>query len=85
MISSTPNTREIIMTSRIIAAALLAASIASPALAQGLDSRRSPYPASAYPGYVAPAPTGAVRHTAASAYRYSGQHAGGPAGALTRY
>ena len=72
------------MTSRLIAAALLAATVASPALAQGLDSRHSPYPASAYPGYLAPGQAPAVRHAATSAYRYSGQHAGGPAGALVR-
>lgn len=73
------------MTSRIIAAALLAATLASPALAQGLDSRHSPYPASAYPGYVAPGASSTVGpRVTASAYRYSGQHAGGPAGALVR-
>lgn len=73
------------MTSRLIAAALLAATVASPALAQGLDSRHSPYPASAYPGYVVPEQVPATaRNRAASAYRYSGQHAGGPAGALAR-
>lgn len=72
------------MTSRLIAVALLAATVASPALAQGLDSRHSPYPASAYPGYVAPGQVPAARHAAASAYRYSGQHVGGPAGALVR-
>jgi len=68
---------------RIIAAALLAASVATPALAQGIDSRHSPYPVSAYSGYVAPgqAPEAGRRFTS-SAYRYSGQHAGGPADAL---
>ena len=72
------------MTSRIIAAALIAASFATPALAQGLDSRHSPYPASAYSGYVMPGqgPAAASKRLTGSAYRYSGQHAGGPANAL---
>jgi len=76
-------TWEIIMKSRIIAAALLAATVATPALAQGMDSRHSPYPASAYSGYVAPRQAFAAGHRfTSSAYRYSGQHAGGPADAL---
>ena len=40
------------MTARTLAAALLAAAVAAPALAQGIDSRHSPYPAAAYPGFV---------------------------------
>ena len=38
------------MTIRMLAAAALVAAVATPALAQGLDSKHSPYPASAYSG-----------------------------------
>ncbi|MCJ2062740.1 hypothetical protein MKK63_08465 [Methylobacterium sp. J-088] len=76
------------MTIRMLAAAALAAAIATPALAQGLDSKHSPYPASAYSGWVgnatvasqAPAPYGRPL-----AYRYAGPHAGGPANAMPRF
>ena len=71
------------MTSRILAAAIFFAS-ASQVFAQGIDSHHSPYPASAYSGYV-PAGQGArlgLRPATAKAYRFSGQHAGGPANAL---
>lgn len=73
------------MTARTLAAALLAAAIATPALAQGIDSRHSPYPAAAYPGFVpaGQAPASLSRGTA-PAYRFSGQHAGGPADLLIR-
>ena len=73
----------------LLAAAALVA-VATPALAQGLDSKHSPYPASAYAGYaghtaVVLLPEISVTHfRAAPAYRYSGQHAGGPADALAR-
>ncbi|MEE7450028.1 hypothetical protein MRF4_20680 [Methylobacterium radiotolerans] len=71
----------------LAAAALVAA--ATPALAQGIDSKHSPYPASAYSGYAGNAsvvlPEISVTHyRPALAYRYSGQHAGGPADALAR-
>ncbi|MDE4915114.1 hypothetical protein PQI07_31265 [Methylobacterium sp. 092160098-2] len=71
----------------LLAAAALVA-VASPALAQGIDSKHSPYPASAYSGYAGNTsefllPEISVTHyRAAPAYRYSGQHAGGPADAL---
>lgn len=73
------------MTIRTLAAALLAVAVATPALAQGIDSRHSPYPAAAYPGFVAAgqAPANAGR-AMARAYRFSGQHAGGPADLLIR-
>jgi len=73
----------------LLAAAALVV-VATPALASGIDSRHSPYPASAYPGYVGHAPEvllpeASVTHfRPAPAYRYSGQHAGGPADALAR-
>ena len=76
------------MTVRMLAAAALVAAVATPALAQGLDSRHSPYPASAYSGWVG---TGSflrqdtVRAERAPAYRYAGPHAGGPANALPRF
>ncbi|MDP4023535.1 hypothetical protein Q8W71_12930 [Methylobacterium sp. NEAU 140] len=73
------------MKTRLFAAAVIVAA-ASPALAAGIDSRRSPYPPSAYPGYAG-ASVGAMsapRVRPAQAYRYSGQRAGGPAGALPR-
>ncbi|SEP16922.1 hypothetical protein SAMN02799625_04867 [Methylobacterium sp. UNC300MFChir4.1] len=76
------------MTVRMLAAAALVAAVATPALAQGLDSKHSPYPASAYSGWVGNAPVlyrdaaGPARPTA---YRYSGPHAGGPANALPRF
>jgi hypothetical protein len=76
------------MTIRMLAAAAaLAAAVATPALAQGLDSKHSPYPASAYSGWVgnAPAVTQAPAYGRALAYRYAGPHAGGPANALPRY
>jgi hypothetical protein len=73
----------------LLAAAALVA-VATPALAQGIDSKHSPYPASAYAGYVGnasevvlPAIAGTHDRTAL-AYWYSGQHAGGPADALAR-
>lgn len=67
----------------LAAAALVAA--ATPALAQGIDSRHSPYPASAYSGYANIASGVSVNNDRpALAYRYSGQHAGGPADALAR-
>ena len=75
------------MTIRLLAAAALAAAVATPALAQGLDSKHSPYPAAAYSGWVGNAPV-ASRVPAAGrplAYRYAGPHAGGPANALPRY
>jgi hypothetical protein len=85
VISLTQETWEIVMKSRVIAAALLAVTVATPALAQGMDSRRSPYPASAYSGYVAPGPAFVAKHRfTSSASRYSGQHAGGPANAFVR-
>ena len=76
------------MTFRILAAAMLVAA-ASPALAQGIDSKHSPYPASAYSGYAGVldegfAPAAATQYRPAPAYRFSGQHAGGPADALRR-
>ncbi len=75
------------MTIRMLAAAALVAAVATPALAQGLDSRHSPYPASAYSGWIGNAPV--AQAPAASgrplAYRYAGPHAGGPANALPRY
>jgi hypothetical protein len=59
----------------LLAAAALV-SVATPALAQGIDSKHSPE-------VVLPAI--AVAHDlTALAYRYSGQHAGGPADALAR-
>ncbi|MBN4096023.1 hypothetical protein [Methylobacterium sp. OT2] len=72
----------------LFAAAALAA-VATPALAQGIDSKHSPYPASAYPGFignaaVVAAPVRATRFRPAPAYRYSGPHAGGPADDLAR-
>lgn len=76
------------MNSRMLAAAALFAAAATPALAQGLDSKHSPYPASAYSGWVGNGDlmqqdrTPAAR---AAAYRYAGPHAGGPANALSRY
>lgn len=76
------------MTVRMLATAALVAAVATPALAQGLDSKHSPYPASAYSGWVG---NGAVLHrdaagpARAAAYRYSGPHAGGPANALPRF
>lgn len=67
----------------LAAAALVVA--AAPALAQGIDSRHSPYPASAYSGYASIASEVSVNHgRPALAYSYSGQHAGGPADALVR-
>ncbi|MBE7249086.1 MAG: hypothetical protein INR63_29450 [Actinomycetospora chiangmaiensis] len=74
------------MTIRLLAAAALAAAVATPALAQGLDSRHAPYPASAYSGWVGNAPVvGAPAYARPPAYRYAGSHAGGPANALPRY
>jgi hypothetical protein len=75
------------MTIRLLAAAALAAAVATPALAQGLDSRHAPYPASAYSGWIGNAPaTGApAAYARPPAYRYAGSHAGGPANALPRY
>jgi hypothetical protein len=76
------------MKTRMLAAAALVAAFASPALAQGLDSKHSPYPASAYSGWVG---NGTVlrqdtaSYDRAPAYRYAGPHAGGPANALPRY
>ncbi|MBP1180701.1 hypothetical protein [Methylobacterium sp. PvR107] len=70
----------------ILAAALVA--VATPAFAQGIDSRHSPYPASAYAGYAGDnaailLPGISVTHDRpAPAYRYSGQHVGGPADGL---
>ncbi|MEE7446561.1 hypothetical protein MRF4_01225 [Methylobacterium radiotolerans] len=75
------------MTVRMLAAALVAA-VATPALAQGLDSKHSPYPASAYSGWAGNGPAldqDAAGPARAAAYRYSGPHAGGPANALPRY
>ncbi|WP_020095971.1 hypothetical protein [Methylobacterium sp. 285MFTsu5.1] len=79
---------EIVMKLHLLAAAALVA-VATPALAQGIDSKHSPYPASAYSGYAGNAsvvlPEISVTHyRPALAYRYSGQHAGGPADALAR-
>jgi hypothetical protein len=80
---------EIVMKLHLLAAAALVA-VATPAFAQGIDSKHSPYPASAYTGYVGNAsevvlPEISVTHyRPALAYRYSGQHAGGPADALAR-
>ncbi|MCJ2125603.1 hypothetical protein [Methylobacterium sp. J-077] len=76
------------MTMRMLAAAALFATVASPALAQGLDSRHSPFPASAYSGWIGHA--GSLQQDRAAsapapAYRYAGPHAGGPANALPRY
>lgn len=70
---------------RLFAAAALVA-LATPALAAGIDSRRSPYPASAYSGYVAQGGWQAAEDEqfTSPAYRYSGPHAGGPANALPR-
>ena len=76
------------MTIRILAAAALVAAVATPALAQGLDSKHSPYPASAYSGWLGNGPLlrqDEVRAERAPAYRYSGPHAGGPANALARF
>ena len=77
------------MNVRMFAAAALVAAVASPALASGLDSKRSPYPPEAYSGYAgavseAFAPHSVTNYRPAPAYRYSGQHAGGPADALRR-
>jgi hypothetical protein len=80
---------ESVMKVHILAAAALVA-VATPALAQGIDSKHSPYPASAYAGYAGNnaailLPAISVTHyRPAPAYRYSGQHAGGPADALAR-
>ena len=63
---------------RILAAIVLVAA-ATPALAQGIDSARSPYPSWAYSG-AAQAPV--VHRASDPAYRFSGSHAGGPADAL---
>jgi hypothetical protein len=76
------------MTIRMLAAAALVAAAATPALAQGLDSKHSPYPASAYSGWIGNAPV--VTQAPADygrplAYRYAGPHAGGPANALPRF
>lgn len=73
------------MKSRLLAVALLAAA-ATPALAQGIDSQHSPYPPSAYSGFVPArqAPRITEGRVTSSAYRFSGQHAGGPADALSR-
>ena len=76
------------MTIRMFAAAALFAAAATPALAQGLDSKHSPYPASAYSGWVGNASVlqqDRTQSARASAYRYAGPHAGGPANALPRY
>ncbi|SDA34175.1 hypothetical protein SAMN02799622_05725 [Methylobacterium sp. UNC378MF] len=76
------------MSVRMLAAAALVAAVATPALAQGLDSKHSPYPASAYSGWVGNAPVlyqNAAGPARAAAYRYSGPHAGGPANALPRF
>jgi hypothetical protein len=77
------------MNVRTLAAAVaLAAAAATPAFAQGLDSRHSPYPASAYSGWVGNGTflqADSVRAVRAPAYRYSGPHAGGPANALPRF
>lgn len=72
-------------TLHLLAAAALVA-VATPALAQGLDSKHSPYPASAYAGNASVVlPEISVTHyRPAPAYRYSGQHASGPADALAR-
>ena len=68
----------------LVAAALVA--LATSALAAGIDSRRSPYPASAYSGYVDPYAQQVTddEQFTSPAYRYSGPHAGGPANALPR-
>ncbi|KAB1073284.1 hypothetical protein [Methylobacterium planeticum] len=76
------------LAARILAAALLVAG-AVPALAQGIDSRHSPFPPSAYSGFAGPSsPRFALlpltQDRPAPAYRFSGQHAGGPADALRR-
>ncbi|MCJ2055147.1 hypothetical protein MKL09_01100 [Methylobacterium sp. J-048] len=76
------------MTIRMLAAAALFAAAATPALAQGMDSKHSPYPASAYSGWIGNAGVlqqDRTQTTRASAYRYAGPHAGGPANALPRY
>ena len=76
------------MTMRMFAAAALFAAAASPSLAQGLDPKHSPYPASAYSGWAGNAGVlqqDRTRPAQASAYRYAGPHAGGPANALPRY
>ena len=74
------------MTIRLLAASALAAAVATPVLAQGLDSRHAPYPASAYSGWIGNAPVAGAPATYARplAYRYAGPHAGGPANALPR-
>lgn len=76
------------MTIRMLAAAALVAAFATPALAQGLDSKHSPYPASAYSGWIGNGAVASQAPAASSrpvAYRYAGPHAGGPANALPRY
>ncbi|MBE7248918.1 hypothetical protein ACLBX9_27315 [Methylobacterium sp. A49B] len=75
------------MRTRLLAAAALAAAVATPALAQGLDSRHSPYPAAAYSGWVGNAPVARApaAYARPPAYRYAGSHAGGPANALPRF
>lgn len=76
------------MTIRMLAAAALVAAVATPALAQGLDSKHSPYPASAYSGWIGNATVASqapVTSARPLAYRYAGPHAGGPANALPRY
>jgi hypothetical protein len=72
----------------LFAAAAFAA-VATSAFAQGIDSKHSPFPASAYPGFVGNAgavavPVRVTRLRPALAYRYSGPHAGGPANDLIR-
>jgi hypothetical protein len=79
---------EIVMKLHLLATAALIA-VATPAFAQGIDSKHSPYPASAYSGYAGNASEvlpeiSVTYYRAAPAYRYSGQHAGGPADALAR-
>jgi hypothetical protein len=81
---------ESVMKSHILAAAALVA-VAAPARAQGIDSKHSPYSASAYAGYVGnarevllPEISVTTHYRVAPAYRYSGHHAGGPADALAR-
>ncbi|MBE7248688.1 MAG: hypothetical protein INR63_27400, partial [Actinomycetospora chiangmaiensis] len=53
-----------------------------------LDSKHSPYPASAYSGWIGNATVASqapVAYGRPLAYRYAGPHAGGPANALPRY
>ncbi|PJI55333.1 hypothetical protein CTI14_05760 [Methylobacterium radiotolerans] len=72
----------------LLAAAALVA-VATPALAQGIDSRHSPYPASAYSGYAGNASVvlpeiSATHYRTAPGLPVLGPACGWPADALAR-